>query len=213
MMRFRPLCHIPQDRAFFFMTHLMPGKQHSRRFPDASISQAFSIRRRRVSGCLASVIENIQSRRAIGVMFAHESLAEGFIARALRRSIGTLVSGSSPARVISTVTVSKAAAPTASRMASLTLNRRLPLSSDSIAARKGKVLIVPSTIIISRDGSLALAFLGIIRAVSSSLALKRIVGLVFCGFAGLMPCFIYCYTIVTSKTLNPVCSTATILIS
>jgi quinol monooxygenase YgiN len=59
------------------------------------MAQAFSIRRLRVSGCLAELIQRIQSRRAIGVISAHNACASGAVARALRRSIGTLVSGSS----------------------------------------------------------------------------------------------------------------------
>src|SRR5271155_4886218 len=115
--------HIPHDFAFFFISHFMPGKQHSLRFPEASMSHAFSIRRLRVSGCLAELIEKIQSRRAIGVMSSHPSCAGGAAARAMRRSIGTLISGSSPARVISTVTVSTASARAASRMVLLTLSQ------------------------------------------------------------------------------------------
>jgi hypothetical protein len=49
--------HIPHDFAFFSMSHFIPGKQHNRRFPEASISHAFSIRRLRVSGCLAEHIQ------------------------------------------------------------------------------------------------------------------------------------------------------------
>jgi hypothetical protein len=114
--------HIPHDFAFFFISHFIPGKQHNRRFPDASISHAFSIRRLRVSCCLAELIEKIQSRRAIGVISAHDAFACGAALSALRRSIGTLISGSSPARVISTVTVSPASAPAASCMALITLS-------------------------------------------------------------------------------------------
>src|SRR4051812_14700265 len=113
--------HIPHDFAFSFISHFIPGKQHNRLFPDASMSQAFSIRRLRVSGCLAVLIEKIQSRRAIGVISFHDASARGAAARALRKSIGTLVSGSSPTRVISTVTVSPASAPAASRIALSTL--------------------------------------------------------------------------------------------
>ena len=87
------------------------------------MSHAFSIRRRRVSGCLAELIEKIQSRRAIGVMSSHPACASGTAERALRRSIGTLISDSSPARVISTVMASIASAPTASRMVLLTLRK------------------------------------------------------------------------------------------
>ncbi len=115
--------HIPHDFSSFFIIHFTPGKQHNRRFPQTSMSHAFSIRRLRVSGCLAVVIEKIQSRRASGVMSSHPARANGAAARALRRSIGTLISGSSPARVISTVTVSTASAPAASRIVLLTLSQ------------------------------------------------------------------------------------------
>ena len=87
------------------------------------MSHAFSIRRLRVSDCLAELIEKIQSRRAIGVMSSHPARASGMARRALRRSIGTLTSGSSAARVISTVTVPAASAPAASRMVLLTLSQ------------------------------------------------------------------------------------------
>jgi len=160
------------------------------------MSQAFSIRRLRVSGCLAELIEKIQSRRANGVMSVHTACASGAVARALRRSIGTLVSDSSPTRVISTVNMSPASAPAASCMALLTLSRCLPLPFGSRAARKGTLLIVPSTIIIPRDGSFALAFLGKVRRVHgpvfsvalgrNNLALKRIVDLVSCSLASLI---------------------------
>ena len=163
------------------------------------MSHAFSIRRLRVSGCLAELIEKIQSRRAIGVMSSHPACASGAAARALRRSIGTLISGSSPARVISTVTVSSAPAPVASCMALLTVSRCLPLPFGLRAARKGKPLIVPSTIVIPR-GSFALALFGRVRRVHdpifsvalgrNNLALKRIVDLVSCGVAS----FIYSHT-------------------
>src|SRR5580704_13794859 len=115
--------HIPHEFAFSFIIHLMPGKQHNRRFPEASMSHAFSIRRLRVSGCLAELIEKIQSRRAMGVMSSHPAFASGAAARAFRKSIGTRISGSSPARVISTVTVSRSSAPAASRMVLLTLSK------------------------------------------------------------------------------------------
>ena len=115
--------HMPHDSAFFFISQFIPGKQHNRRFPEASMSHAFSIRRLRVSGCLAELIEKIQSRRAIGVVSSHPACASGVAARALRRSIGNLISGSSPARVTSTVTVSTASAPAASRMVLLTLSQ------------------------------------------------------------------------------------------
>src|SRR5271154_635666 len=166
----------------------MPGKQHSRRFPEESMSHAFSIRRLRVSGCLAELIEKIQSRRAIGVMSSHPACASGVAARALRRSNGTRTSGSSPARAISTVTVSSASAPAASCISLLTVSRWLALPFGWRAARKGKPLIVPSTIVVPRDGSFALALFGRVRKAHdptlslasgrNNLALKRIVDLV-----------------------------------
>ena len=87
------------------------------------MSQPFSIRPLRVSGCLAELIQRIQSRRAMGVISAHIACASGAAARALRRSAGTLSSGSSSVRVISTVTVSPAPAPAAPSMALLTLSQ------------------------------------------------------------------------------------------
>src|SRR6185312_5523169 len=96
--------HIPQDFSFSLIIHFTPGKQHKRRFPQASMSHAFAIRRVRVSGSLAVMTEKIQSRRAMGVMSSQHACATGAAARALRRSVGTLISGSSPARAISTVT-------------------------------------------------------------------------------------------------------------
>jgi len=87
------------------------------------MSQAFSIRRMRVSGSLAELIHRIQFWRAMGVISDHNACAGGAAARALRSSIGTLVSGSSPARVISTVTESPAFAPAALCMALLTLSQ------------------------------------------------------------------------------------------
>jgi hypothetical protein len=194
--------HIPHDFAFFFISHFIPGKQHNRRFPEASMSHAFSIRRLRVSGCLAELIEKIQSRRASGVMSSHPAFASGAAARALRRSIGTLISGSSPARVISTVTAPAASAPAASHMVLLTLSQWLPLPFGSRADRKGKLLIVPSTIVLPRDGSFALAFLGRVRVHDpvfsfalgrNNLALKRIVDLVSCCLASFIRDFPYAF--------------------
>ncbi len=153
------------------------------------MSHAFSTRRARVSGCFAEVIEKIQSRRAIGVMLSHPACASGAAARALRRSLGTLSSGSSPARAISTVTVSTVSAPAASCMALLTLIQWFPLPVASRAARNGKPFIVPSAIVLPPGGSFALALLGRVKIhdpvfsmalVRYNLAWKRIVGLVSC---------------------------------
>src|SRR5437016_11566780 len=67
-----------------------------RRLPAASIEQAFSIRRLRVSGCLAESIQLIKSRRAIGVRSLHWAFAFGAAAKALPRAVGGLGSDSSP---------------------------------------------------------------------------------------------------------------------
>ncbi len=82
--------HISHNFGSFFIIHLTPGKQQSRRFPPESIEQALSIRRARVSFCLAVIIETIQSRRAIGVMSFHAAFAFGLAARARRKSDGAL---------------------------------------------------------------------------------------------------------------------------
>jgi hypothetical protein len=171
----------------------MPPKQHIRRLPDASMEHAFSIRRLRVSVCLAELIQRIQSRRAIAVVSAHIAAARGAAASALRRSNGILVSGSSPARVISTVTLSPTSAPAASRTALFTLSKWLPPAFGSSAARKGKPFIVPSTIVLPRDGSFPPASFGRVKKASdparsvalarNNLALKRIVDMVSCGLA------------------------------
>src|SRR5438874_5205025 len=88
------------------------SKQQTRRFPAASIEQAFLIRRVRVSSCLAEVIQWIQSRRALGVISDHKFLAFGAAAaRAFLRSAGTSGSGSFAAGAISSLTTSPASAP------------------------------------------------------------------------------------------------------
>src|SRR5438093_4317270 len=160
------------------------SKQQTLRFPPASIEQAFLIRRARVSGCLAEVIQWIQSLRAIGVMSDHNARAFGAVARAVRRSAGTLGSGSVSAGAISSVTTSPASAPTASRSFRFTFSQWPFWPSGSSAARKGKPLMVPSTVVIPREGSSALAFFGRVRKVQdptfavaagrNSFALKRI---------------------------------------
>ena len=159
-------------------------KQQGRRFPATSIAQAFLIRRVRVSARLAVAIQRIQSLRAMGVMSDHNARAFGAAARAFRRSAGTLGSGSSRAGAISSVTTSPASAPAASRIFRFTLSQWLPWPSGSSAARKGKPLMVPSTDVMPREGSFALAFFGRVRRVKEptfavaagrkSVALKRI---------------------------------------
>jgi hypothetical protein len=158
-----------------------------------SIAQALSIRRARVSGRLAETIQWIQSLRAIGVMSDHNARAFGDAARAFRRSAGTLGSGSSPDGAISSVTTSPASAPAASHIFRFTLSQWLLWPSGSSVARKGKPLMVASTVVIPREGSFALTFFGRVRKVQEptfpvaagrkSFALKRILEAVFVIFA------------------------------
>src|SRR5207253_2100204 len=121
----------------------------------------------------------------MGVMSDHNARAFGAAVRAFRRSAGTLGSGSSPDGVISSVTTSPASAPAASRIFRFTLSQWLLWPSGSSVARKGTPLMVPSTVVMPREGSLALAFFGRIRKVQEpvfagrmSLASKRMVVLV-----------------------------------
>src|SRR5438874_7963894 len=100
------------------------SKQQTRRFPAASIEQAFLTRRTRVSGCLAEVIQWIQSRRALGVMSDHNARAFGAAtARAFLTSTGTFGSGSFAAGAISKVTMSSGSASAASRSLRSTLSQ------------------------------------------------------------------------------------------
>jgi hypothetical protein len=61
------------------------------------MEQVLSIRRLRVSNCLAESIQLIKSLRAIGVSSLHLAFAVGLAERALRRSVGTLGSDSTAA--------------------------------------------------------------------------------------------------------------------
>src|ERR1051326_6776703 len=81
-----------------FVTQLMPGKQQGRRFPFATVSQAFSIRRSRVSTCFAELTQRIHSRRAMGVISVHRARAFAAVLRAGGRSRGTRTGGSSSTR-------------------------------------------------------------------------------------------------------------------
>src|SRR5438445_8736730 len=120
----------------------------------------------------------------MGVMSDHNARAFGAAARAFRRSAGTLGSGSSPDGAISDVTTSLASAPAASRIFRFTLSQWLLWPSGSSVARKGKPLMVPSTVIMPREESFALASFGRVRKVQEpafavaagrkSFALKRI---------------------------------------
>src|ERR1019366_5630727 len=161
------------------------SKQQGRRFPLASISLALSIRFKRVSSRLADWIHWIQSLRATGVMSDHSARAFGWAAaRAFRRSTGTLGSGSSATGAISSETTSPASAHAASRNFRSTLSQWPPWPSGSSVARKAKPLNAPSTDVMPREGSFALASLGRVRKVQAtafavatgrkSVALKRI---------------------------------------
>src|SRR5215471_3379981 len=126
----------------------------------------------------------------MGVMFDHKARAFGAAARAFRRSAGTL--GSSTSGASSSVTTSPACAPADSLSFRLTLSQWLFWPSGSSVARKGKPLMVPSTVVMPREGSFALASFGRIRKVQEPsfsvaagrrrLALKRILAVVLVIF-------------------------------
>src|SRR5262245_42745967 len=116
------------------------------------------------------------------VMSDHTARAFGAAASAFRRSGGTL--GSTASGSISSVTTSPASAPAASRNFRLTLSQWLFWPSGSSVARKGEPLMVPSTVVMPREGSFALASFGRVSKVQEqnfafaagrkSFALKRI---------------------------------------
>src|SRR5205814_5777390 len=95
-------------RAQAFTIEPRPIEAANASLPAASIAQALSTRRARVSGRLAEAINWIQSLRAMGVMSDHNARAFGAAARAFRRSTSTMGSGSSPDGAISSVTTSPA---------------------------------------------------------------------------------------------------------
>src|SRR5205814_9548145 len=144
-------------------------------------------------GRLAEAIQWIQSLRAMGVRSDHDARAFGAAARAFRRSVGTVGSGFAPAGAISRVTTSPASAPAASRIFRFTLSQWLLWPSGSSVARKGEPLMVPSTVVMPREGSFALASFGRVRKVQEptfavavgrkSFALKRILETVLVIFA------------------------------
>ena len=93
------------------------------------------IRRARVSGVLAELIQRIQSRRPMGVRFLHNVFASWEAVRTARRSAGTVGSGSGPK--IASFTVSPTSAPAPLRMALFTRSYWPPDLLGSSAARKG----------------------------------------------------------------------------
>src|SRR6185437_5810952 len=126
----------------------------------------------------------IQSRRAMGVMLDHIVRAAEAPPRALRRSAGIRGSGSFPTERISNGTTSPTSAPAPFCILLSTLSQWLFRPSGSSVARKGWPLMTPSTVVMPRVGSFALASFGRIRkahelpfegsAGRKSRALKRI---------------------------------------
>ena len=66
-----------------------PGQQQGRRRPSSSSSWVLRIRRSRVTSCLASSTQQMNSLRARGVMSFQASSAVALAIRALRRSLGS----------------------------------------------------------------------------------------------------------------------------
>jgi hypothetical protein len=159
--------------------HWFRLKQHGLRSPDLSFDKATSMRRLRVSRLLVARIQRSQSQRAIGVIFLHRAFACRSDASALFKSAGTSGSGHSLDGSTAIVTAPLASIPVASRRAESILNQWLPLPSGSSTILERKPLIVPSTNVIPRDGSFALARSGSLkmfqRPILSGVVLKRIV--------------------------------------
>ena len=114
----------------------------------------------RVSAFLPEVIHATQSRRATVVVASQVAFAAGFALSASRRSAGTAGSICLSSGAISTATVSPASTPAASRSAFGTLSQWLPLPSGSSVVLNGCPPKLPSTLVMARVGSLALAFTG-----------------------------------------------------
>src|SRR5271166_3882269 len=68
---------------------LHPGQQQGRRWPSSSSSWVRRMRRSRVTACLASSTQQMNSLRARGVMSFQASSAAGLAASASRRSPGS----------------------------------------------------------------------------------------------------------------------------
>jgi hypothetical protein len=68
---------------------LHPGQQQGRRWPSSSSSRVRRMRRSRVTSCLASSTQQMNSLRASGVMSFQASSAVGWAISALRRSPGS----------------------------------------------------------------------------------------------------------------------------
>ena len=161
--------------------HWLRLKQHGLRSPALSFDNATSIRRLRVSRLLVARIQRSQSQRAIVVSFTHKAFACGSDASALFKSVGTSGSGHALDGSTAIVTVLRASISAALCKPESTLNQWLPLPSGSSTILERKPLIVPSTKVIPRDGSFALAFSGSLRMVQSPIlrgvVSKRIVGI------------------------------------
>ena len=132
------------------------------------------------------MIQWIQSRRATAVMSSQVARAAGCPASAWRRSGGSFGSGSCAIGVSTSGTVSPVATPAASRSSRSTFSQWLPCPSGSSVAWNGCPASSPSTLIMLRVGSFALAAAGSTRKLQlafagvagrSSLALQRTVGL------------------------------------
>ena len=147
--------------------HWLRLKQQGFRSPDLSFDMATSMRWRRVSRLWVARIQRSQSQRAIGVICTQRAFACESDARAFFKSAGIAGSDHSLDGSTTTVTVPSASIPADSRRPESTLNQWLPLPSGSSTILERKPLIVPSTNVIPREGSLALALSGSRRMVQS----------------------------------------------
>jgi len=125
--------------------------------------QALATRRARVSGCLAEVIQWIQSVRAISVMSDQQRPRFRAAASAFRRSAGTVVPV--PQAELQRYLVACVCARSFAQL----LVHSEPVASLAVwleRGSKGKPLMVPSTVVMPARGA-ALASFGRVRKVKS----------------------------------------------
>ncbi len=113
-----------------------------------------------VLACLALTIQCIQSTRAIVVVSSHAALASGAAASAAWKSTGITGSGSCSTGLTVNVASSPMVAPERSRTLSSNGNQWLSLPSGSSVTLKASSLMVPSTVVLPRRGSVSLTSLG-----------------------------------------------------
>ncbi len=107
-----------------------PGQQQGRRWPSSSSSWVRRMRRSRVTSCLASSTQQMNSLRARGVMSFQASSAVALPMRASRRSAGSLCTTPPGTRWLPmSATVASTLAPLASTLAPLASTLAAPVTT------------------------------------------------------------------------------------